>query len=483
MDKILTYVLTPLSWIYGAVTWVRNKLFNIGILPQVEFDVPIIGVGNITVGGTGKTPHTEFIVSNLCGSYKIAVLSRGYKRKTKGFIVANSKSTPNTLGDEPWQIYNKFGKLVKVAVCENRKKGISELLQLYPDLELIVLDDSFQHRWVKPKVSILLMEYGRPVYKDHLLPLGRLRESAHEINRADKVIVTKCPENLSPIDYRIVTKELDLMKFQKIYFSRYSYGKLMPVFPDEAKFKANLTALTSNDAVFLLTGIAHPRYFVRHFKSYPFRKKVEHFSDHHEFLRSDIQRIEQRFRSMQGERKLIVTTEKDAVRLMHNPYFPQELKPFVFYQPIGVKMLSGPYGHDNDLIEDLKSELRLVPSSPTEPHHAGESRDSAEERYSGNSYSESEILSRRNQDHEEADGAGVGSEVAPEYERAAHRPDYGNEDVRPASIGAPGIISPGIISPAPSNGDSDAASGVRHGGYYVHDDDSYSGRSASDGMD
>lgn len=360
VDKILTYVLTPISWIYGAIMWVRNRLFNMGILPQVEFDVPVIGVGNITVGGTGKTPHTEYIVGQLCGTHKVAVLSRGYKRKTKGFIIANSKSTPETIGDEPWQIYHKFGKLIKVAVCENRKKGISELLKHYPDLELIILDDSFQHRWVKPKISILLMEYDRPVYNDHLLPLGRLRESAHEINRADKVIVTKCPDSLSPIDFRLVTKHLDLMTYQKIYFSRYTYGELLPVFPDEAMFKANLSTLTEKDSIFLLTGIAHPRYFVRHFKSYACNKKVEHFPDHHDFSRSDINRIERKFRAMQGERKLIITTEKDAVRLVHNPYFPQELKPFVFYQPVNVQMLSGPYGHDNDLIKDIRTELRLT---------------------------------------------------------------------------------------------------------------------------
>ncbi|MDE6330453.1 MAG: tetraacyldisaccharide 4'-kinase [Muribaculaceae bacterium] len=363
MNKILTYVLTPLSWIYGAVMWVRNKLFNIGWLPQVEFDVPIIGVGNITVGGTGKTPHTEYIVSQLCASYKLAVLSRGYKRKTHGFIVANSKSSPETIGDEPWQIYNKFGRRIKVAVCESRKKGISELLKLYPDIELIILDDSFQHRWVKPKISILLMEYERPVYNDHLLPLGRLRESSHEINRADKVIVTKCPESLSPIDYRIVTKNLDLMKYQKLYFSRYAYEELQPVFPEDARFKANLAKLTAKDSVLLLTGIAHPRYFVRHFREYPFSKKVEHFSDHHDFKRADIQRIDQRFRAMKGERKLIVTTEKDAVRLVHNPYFPQELKPFVFFQPISVRMVTGPYGHDNDLIADIRSEIGLGDST------------------------------------------------------------------------------------------------------------------------
>lgn len=357
----------PLSWIYGAVMWVRNKLFDIGVLPQLEYEVPVVGVGNLTVGGTGKTPHTEFIISQLSGSYRVAVLSRGYKRKTRGFIMANSKSTPDSIGDEPWQIYNKFGNLVKVAVCENRRKGISELLNLYPDLDLIVLDDSFQHRWVKPKVSILLMEYGRPVYEDHLLPLGRLREAPHEINRADMVIVTKCPETLSPIDFRIVTKNLDLMKFQKLYFSKYVYEPLKPVFKDEAKFSVSLSSFTERDSIFLLTGIAHPRYFVRHFKSYSCRKKVEHFPDHHDFTRKDILKITEKFNKMKGERKIIVTTEKDAVRLVHNPYFPTELKPYVFFQPIRVEMVSGTSDNDNNLIRDLLSELKLVQSSAQQP--------------------------------------------------------------------------------------------------------------------
>lgn len=363
-DKFLTYLLLPLSWIYGAVMWVRNKLFDWGVLPQMAYEVPIIGVGNLTVGGTGKTPHTEYIVSHLSGSYRVAVLSRGYKRKTRGFIVANSKSTPDSIGDEPWQIYNKFGNLVKVAVCESRRKGITELMNLYPDLDLIVLDDSFQHRWVKPKISILLMEYGRPVYDDKLLPLGRLRESPHEINRADMVIVTKCPDSLNPLDYRIVTKNLDLMPFQKLYFSRYVYESLKPVFKDEAKFSVNLSSFSERDSVFLLTGIAHPRYFVRHFKQYACRKKVEHFPDHHDFSRKDILRIAEKFNKMKGERKVIITTEKDAVRLVHNPYFPTELKPYVFYQPISVDMVAGTSDNDNNLIRDLLSQLKLDQGDP-----------------------------------------------------------------------------------------------------------------------
>lgn len=352
----MVYILTPLSWLYGFVTGVRNWLFDSKILKEEEYEIPVVGVGNITVGGTGKTPHVEYIVSNIASDFKTAVLSRGYKRKTKGFVLANPKSTPDLVGDEPFQIYQKFGMKIHVAVCESRRKGIAELLRLFPDLELIVLDDSFQHRWVKPKVSVLLTDYNRPFYKDKLLPLGRLRESPRQVNRADMVVVTKCPDDLMPINFRIATKDLDLMKYQKLFFSRYEYGQLKPVFADEAPYHASLGSFTVNDMVLLLTGIAHPRYFVRYFRNYPFKVKVDHFPDHHNFSRSDIEHITERFKSLPGERKIIVTTEKDAVRLMHNPYFPQELKPFTFYLPVTVKMIN--VLDDKDFITELKSSIQ-----------------------------------------------------------------------------------------------------------------------------
>lgn len=356
-DKILTCILTPASWLYGGVMGVRNWLFESKLLKSEEFDIPVIGVGNITVGGTGKTPHVEYIVNNLAYEYKVAVLSRGYKRKTKGFVLANSKSTPQTIGDEPYQIYQKYGNRVIVAVCENRRKGIEELKRMFPELEVIVLDDSFQHRWVTPKISILLTDYARPVYKDKVLPLGRLRESPRQINRADMVIVTKCPEDLMPINYRIALKELDLMKFQKLFFSRYEYGQLRPVFADEALYSANLNSLNKRDGVLLLTGIAHPRYFVRYFRKFPFKVKINHFPDHHDFSRGDIENIERNFKEMLGERKIMVTTEKDAVRLMHNPYFPKDLKPYTFYLPVHVRMIKAI--DEKDLIEEIKNDLKI----------------------------------------------------------------------------------------------------------------------------
>lgn len=354
-NKILKYLLTPFSWIYGGVTAVRNWMFDNHILPQEEFKVPIVSVGNLTVGGTGKTPHTEYIVGMLAMDYNTAVLSRGYKRKTTGFLIANSNSTPDSIGDEPLQIYRKFGSRIKVAVCEDRRKGIRELLRQFPDIELIVLDDAFQHRYVKPKVSVLLMDYNRPLYEDHLLPLGRLRESPHQVNRADMVIVTKCPRDIMPLDFRLVQKHLDLMKFQKLYFSRYSYGGLLPVFPDDEPYNAALGELTCNDSVLLLSGIANPRGFVRHFKNYPFKTKVCHFPDHHSFSREDLANIQKMFDSLSGERKIILTTEKDAVRLAYNPYFPSSLKQITYFMPIAVKMLNGL--ENADFISDLKKAI------------------------------------------------------------------------------------------------------------------------------
>lgn len=339
-DTLLTCLLTPMSWVYGACTYVRNKLFDRGIfLKEKVYDVPIVCVGNLTVGGTGKTPHVEYLVAHLAGEYNIGVLSRGYKRKTRGFVLANAKSTPDSIGDEPYQIYQKFGMRIRVAACESRRKGIEQMLAADPKLNLIILDDAFQHRYVKPTVAVLLMDYTRPFYSDKLLPLGRLRESPRGCDRADIVVVSKCPDNLQPLDYRLTKKHLDLMAYQKLFFSRYNYGGLLPVFPDDSPYQANLALLTARDSILLLTGIAHPRPFVLHFKNYEAKVRVSHYPDHHDFSRKDLEVIRQKFEDMSGARKIIVTTEKDATRLSNNPYFPESLKPFIFYLPIAVELV------------------------------------------------------------------------------------------------------------------------------------------------
>lgn len=334
--------LLPLSKLYGMGVSVRNKMFDWGILKEREFKIPVICVGNLSVGGTGKTPHSEYIIRLLSDKYQIGVLSRGYKRHTKGFVLASPTSSPRDIGDESYQMYHKFGRKVVVAVCEDRVKGIKKMLKLHPELNLIVLDDAFQHRYVKPKVSILLTEFNKPFFKDDILPYGRLRESIKSIHRADIVIATKCPGNLKALDYRIFAKEVDLIPAQDLFFSRYRYDGLRPVFIDSVDPSAPMPRLDQmgpDHVILALSGIGNPRPFVRYLKSFKTRVKVNVFPDHHAYSRKDMDMIRERFNSMPRGRRYIITTEKDAVRLLNNPYFPSEIKPYIFFVPIRVDFI------------------------------------------------------------------------------------------------------------------------------------------------
>lgn len=334
-------ILLPMSKIYGMITSVRNSLFNSGLLKQRSFDVPVIVVGNIAVGGSGKTPHTEYIIETLKSSFRIGVLSRGYKRKTKGFIIASAESTPLSIGDEPYQIYQKYGSDVVVAVCEDRCKGIEAMLKAHPDINLLVLDDAFQHRYVKPAISIVLTEFNKPIFYDTLLPLGRLREFPRAIYRADMVIVTKCPESIKPVEYRIFKNHLSLYPYQKLYFSRFKYGNLKPVFPEKTRQVPYLDYLSEQDRLLAVSGVANPRPFVKYVKSFKPLVKVNVFPDHHNFNKKDITLITRRFNDIKAAHKFIITTEKDAVRLANNPYFPEELKPYTFFVPVKVEFDNG----------------------------------------------------------------------------------------------------------------------------------------------
>lgn len=344
----------------------RNKFYEWGILRSVSFDIPVVSVGNLTVGGTGKTPHVEYIVEYLSSTYNIAVLSRGYKRRTRGFVLASPQSTPETIGDEPYQIYKKYGYRVKVAVCESRAKGIMELRAIDPSINLIILDDAFQHRSVHPKVNVLLVDYNRPLHEDRLLPLGQLRESSMSASRADIIVVTKAPAEIQPITMRLIKKNFDLWAYQKLFFSKFQYGELTPVFEKENHYSLKLNQLNRNDAVLLLTGIANPRPFIRYFKKFPCRAKVAHFPDHHNFTRADLNSIQERYDSLKGARKVIITTEKDAVRLAFNPYFPESLKPYIFYLPVSVDIIDGI--DDSDFIGALRQAINAsgTPSHATE---------------------------------------------------------------------------------------------------------------------
>ena len=357
LDKFLVCALTPAKWLYGLGAVFHNWLYDANFRKQESFEVPVISVGNITVGGTGKTPHVEYIVNELKERYNIAVLSRGYKRKTKGFVLASPLSTPDQIGDEPYQIYRKFGDRIKVAVAKNRKKGIEKVLKMFPETELVILDDAYQYRSVKPLISILLLDYHRPIDKDTLLPLGRLREPHHATERADMIIVTKCPAMMTPIEFRTYSKGVKCLKFQKLFFSSIAFKGLLPVFPDYCSGNMSLSNLTEQDSVLLVTGIAHPRSFVTYFKKFPFRVRVMRFPDHHDFSRNDLERMKIYFSQMKGKRKIIVTTEKDSVRLLHNAYFPHKLKPYLYYLPISINMHTG---IDGEILEEqLENAIRL----------------------------------------------------------------------------------------------------------------------------
>ncbi len=355
--------LYPASWLYGMAVRVRNKLFDWNFFQSKSFDIPIISVGNLAVGGTGKTPHTEYLIKSLCNQYNVAVLSRGYKRHTKGYVLAIPESTAESIGDEPYQIHQKFPS-VTVAVDEKRCHGIEELLALEkPSIDVILLDDAFQHRYVKPGLSILLTDYHRLFCDDTLLPAGRLREPVGGKNRAQIVIVTKCPQDIKPIDYNIITKRLNLYPYQQLFFSSFLYANLQPVFPaqssDAEMASVNkeipLSALTDTN-VLLMTGIASPISILEKLKDSAKQIDLLEFNDHHDFSSRDMQRIKERFHKLKGEHRLIITTEKDATRLINHPALDKELKPFIYALPIEIEILQNQQDKFNQHIIDYVRE-------------------------------------------------------------------------------------------------------------------------------
>ena len=315
----------------------RNLGFEWGLLKQTSYEVPVICVGNITVGGTGKTPHTEMLLRMLMPDYRVAVLSRGYKRKSRGFRLADANTPMREIGDEPWQMKQKFPEAI-VAVDTNRRRGIRQLLtnEATRDVGVILLDDAYQHRYVHAGLNILLTDYHRLITDDALLPAGRLREPVSAKERANIVIVTKCPYDLKPMDYRVIREALDLKPFQSLFFSTFRYGNLRRLFGDTA---GQTEELTPDTHVLLLTGIASPQQMLldlhrstRHITPIP-------FADHHEFTAHDIERIEQAFTDLQGSKRLIITTEKDASRLLLVDNLSPIVRRHIYVLPIEVEFL------------------------------------------------------------------------------------------------------------------------------------------------
>ena len=327
--------LQPLSWFYGLGVRFRNTLFETGFLKSRSFSIPVISVGNITVGGTGKTPHVEYLIRLLQDHSRVAVLSRGYKRKSHGFQIANESSTARTIGDEPFQMKQKFPKVI-VAVDKNRVHGIEALNQKYQDIDVILLDDAFQHRYVKPGINILLVGYHGLIIYDTLLPAGRLREPLTGKNRADMVIITKCPKDLKPMEYRVITKAMDLYPYQQIFFTTLEYGELTPLFKKEAP-TVNLDKLKDHN-VLLLTGIASPRQMKEDLTPVVSKLSMLSFPDHHAFSQKDIEQISSEFAKLPSP-KCIITTEKDAARIIGLEGLSNEIKENIYILPVRIKFM------------------------------------------------------------------------------------------------------------------------------------------------
>jgi tetraacyldisaccharide 4'-kinase len=330
----LRKILFPFALLYGWITQFRNFLYDKGILKSYLFDIPIIAVGNLSVGGTGKTPQIEYLVRLLSTDNKVATLSRGYKRKSKGFLLANENSTAASLGDEPYQMHLKFPN-IQVAVDADRKNGIEQLLGQNVPPEIIVLDDAFQHRRVKAGMYILLTTYDELYIDDCLLPTGNLRESRSGVNRADVIIVTKCPATLSEQEVKAVKCKLNIEK--PLFFSTVSY--------DNSVF-SSASSLAVSDlksiSKLLVAGIAKPEPFFAYLQNGS--DQIMEFSDHHHYSESDIESIIKR-----AEDKLVVTTEKDFVRLKDTLPSNQ-----LYYLPIKTMLISD----DNQLDQIILNYVR-----------------------------------------------------------------------------------------------------------------------------
>jgi tetraacyldisaccharide 4'-kinase len=338
--NLLRKILFPFAFLYGFITNTRNFLYDKGILKTYSFDVPVIAVGNLSVGGTGKTPQIEYLIRLLSPKYKVATLSRGYKRQSKGFILANSNSNPEILGDEPFQFYSKF-KNIQVAVDADRRNGIEQLLSQEERPDIFLLDDAFQHRKVKAGSYILLTSYGDLYSDDFMLPTGNLRESRSGAQRANVVIVTKCPSDLSLDEQNKIKNQLQLDYNQLLYFSYIDYDD--SVYSEE---KTMRVSEIKNVDKLLLAGIAKPNPFFAYLQSENDEKLV--FQDHHHFTEKDINEIKYK-----SQNKIIITTEKDFVRLKGS--IPKEK---LFYLPIRCSFISESENFDKSIINYVGASTR-----------------------------------------------------------------------------------------------------------------------------
>lgn len=340
LDNIIFAILLPFGWFYGIIIWIRNLLYDYGIKTRYIYNTKVISVGNIRVGGTGKTPCIEYLVGLLQHQFYIMLVSRGYKRATRGFRIADKLDTARTIGDEPYQLYKKFAiqePKIQVIVGENRAKAIKTALEKNSLTEVILLDDGFQHRQVDRQLNILLTSFHQPFFKDYLLPIGRLREPRRAATRADIIIVTKCPANLSNQSRKYFVEQIKKYincKDIPILFTYIDYGNPINLWTLEP------TSICQ-EHIMLLTGIADPVPMVEYVHNHYQLVKHIRFGDHHRFNFNDIEKIVSAFHQITYEKKCILTTEKDSMRLMEPDIAPLLKQLPIFWLPISMCFMEG----------------------------------------------------------------------------------------------------------------------------------------------
>ncbi len=355
MLKSFRYLLFPFSLIYGAVILLRNFLFDKKILRSATFNFPLICVGNIAVGGTGKTPMTEYLIELLQQNYATATLSRGYKRKTTGFAIANATTTALEIGDEPMQFHEKFSNIT-VAVGEERFEAIPQILHERPQTEVIILDDAFQHRSVKAGLNILLTEYKNLYSRDLMMPAGDLRDVKSSSKRAQVVIVTKCKTNIDVEEKSAIAKELNLQPEQQVFFTEILYGQPYNI------FNKTVYSISESSDLLLIAGIANPKPMKNFLAEHVHSFDMLHYPDHHIFSSTDLKDILKHFNKIKSTDKIILTTEKDAVRLKK---FEKELGEFPVYAlPIKMNFLFNEAAAFNEIVMNFVGQFN-TPASET----------------------------------------------------------------------------------------------------------------------
>lgn len=345
---MLKCLLAPAALLYRAGVTFRHRLFDWGILKSEKFDIPIICIGNITVGGTGKTPMAEMLIAYMSQMHRVALLARGYGRRTRGYLEVRGDSHYRDVGDEPLQIKLKFPDAV-VVVCEKRAEGIRRIRAEHPEVDLIIMDDGFQHRYVEPKINIVMIDATRPVQHDKMLPQGSLRDIPEQLHRAHYFVVTKCPERMAPIDRRILRKVLIQVAYQRVYFTRFESFMPQPLYAGEAVGEH----LAPGSRVIALSGIGNPAPFLQTLRSrYDVVEEVT-LDDHHVYKVRDMNLLRDLLARHPGS--VVVTTEKDAVKMTNRAKIPAAVRAALYYMPINISFIED---SATDFLQKVEEDVR-----------------------------------------------------------------------------------------------------------------------------